>query len=57
MLGTMATMIHMSTRGRITIPKAVRDDLGWNAGTKMEWVKHPDGRVEVKPVPSPETRA
>ncbi|WP_372855649.1 AbrB/MazE/SpoVT family DNA-binding domain-containing protein [Sphingomonas sp.] len=53
----MATSIHMSTRGRITIPKAVRENLGWTAGTKVEWIKHPDGRIEAKPAPPSETGA
>jgi AbrB family looped-hinge helix DNA binding protein len=57
MLDTMATSIHMSTRGRITIPKAVRENLGWTAGTKVEWIKHPDGRIEAKPAPPSETGA
>ncbi|MES2450490.1 MAG: AbrB/MazE/SpoVT family DNA-binding domain-containing protein [Pseudomonadota bacterium] len=47
----------MSTRGRITIPKEVRDSLGWGTDTRLQWIQHPDGRIEALKAPPPETVA
>jgi len=57
MLDSMTTSIRMSTRGRITIPKEVRDSLGWGTDTRLQWIQHPDGRIEALKAPPPETVA
>lgn len=36
----------MTTRGRVTIPKEVRDRLGIGPGDKIEFVAR-DGKVEI----------
>ncbi len=33
----------MSSKGQIVVPKAVRDELGWSAGAKIEMVVRPGG--------------
>ena len=35
----------MSTRGRVTIPKDVRERLGLRVGTVIEWTEQDDGVV------------
>ncbi len=45
----------LSTRGRITLPKPVRDALGWDAGARLVVERTSEG-VLLKPVASiPET--
>lgn len=45
----------LSTRGRVTLPKPVRDALGWDAGTQLVVERTSEG-VLLKPVASfPET--
>lgn len=38
--------------GRIVIPKAMRDELGWSGGSEVE-ISLVDGHVEVDVVPTP----
>lgn len=38
--------------GRLVVPKAVRDELGLEAGTRLE-VRVCEGRLELEPVPTP----
>ena len=38
----------LSTRGRVTVPKPIRDALGWDAGTRLEVKLTSDG-VLLKP--------
>jgi AbrB family looped-hinge helix DNA binding protein len=33
----------ISTRGRVVLPKAIRDKLGWHAGTTLDVEDGPDG--------------
>ncbi len=45
----------LSTRGRVTLPKSVRDALGWDAGTQFVVERTSEG-VLLKPVAGfPET--
>ena len=37
----------MTAKGQITVPKRIRDALGADAGTKMTFELHDDGRVLV----------
>jgi AbrB family looped-hinge helix DNA binding protein len=39
----------VSAKGQIVLPKAVRDDLNWPAGTRLE-VEKIDGAVTLRPV-------
>jgi antitoxin PrlF len=39
----------MTARGRITIPKAIRDHLGLKPGDSMKFFVHPDGSVVLLP--------
>lgn len=51
----MATT-RLSTKGRLTLPKTVRERHGWEAGTVLEVVEHGDA-VLIRPVETvPETR-
>lgn len=38
----------MTSKGQITIPKEVRDDLGLRPGTRVAFVKNEDGRYELR---------
>lgn len=38
----------MTSKGQTTVPKEVRDFLGLEEGTQMEWILD-DGKVTVKP--------
>ena len=48
MSATSATST-LSTKGQVTLPKAVRDQLHWEAGTRLTVVLTPDG-VFLKPL-------
>lgn len=39
----------ITTKGQVTIPKAVRDFLGLRAGSKVTFKRTEDGRVEIIP--------
>jgi len=39
----------VTTKGQITIPKAIRDHLGVKAGDRVKLFIHPDGRVVILP--------
>ena len=41
----------LSTKGRITLPKPVRDALGWDAGTRLAVERTSEG-IRLKRVPS-----
>ncbi len=44
----------MTSKGQITLPKEIRDALGLEAGTKVDFRLLADGRVELrKAVPDP----
>ena len=38
----------VTSKGQITIPKAIRDLLGVKAGDRVVFVRQPDGRVVVE---------
>lgn len=46
-------MARVDTKGRVTLPKAVREDLGLEPGTEVE-VRDEDGRVVIEPERDPE---
>ena len=39
----------MTSKGQVTIPKAVRDYLGLGPGSRVSFERRPDGRVEIVP--------
>ena len=39
----------VTSKGQVTIPKAVRDLLGLHAGSKVSFRRTRDGRVEIVP--------
>lgn len=45
----------ITTKGQVTIPKAVRDFLGLQAGSKVTFKRTEDGRVEIIPEHGPAT--
>jgi AbrB family looped-hinge helix DNA binding protein len=47
----MRHQIQLSTRGRLTIPKALRDKHGFEPGRTVEWIIH-DGAIEVRLKPT-----
>jgi len=43
----------MTSKGQITVPIAVRDDLGLQAGVRVRFVKRTDGAYELRPASLP----
>jgi antitoxin PrlF len=42
----------LTSKGQITIPKAVRERLGIDTGDRLSFVVHDDGSVVVRPIAS-----
>ena len=40
---------RITCKGRVTIPKAIRERLGLKAGDRVKWFVHPDGGVVLLP--------
>jgi AbrB family looped-hinge helix DNA binding protein len=40
----------LTSKGQITIPKAIRDRFGLEAGDLLDFVIEPDGRIVVHPI-------
>ena len=45
----------LTSKGQITVPKAVRDHLDLTTGDRVDFVINTDGRVEVRPLGRPVT--
>lgn len=43
----------LTSKGQITIPKEIRDQLGVTAGDRIEFVLEPDGTVTMRPARHP----
>jgi AbrB family looped-hinge helix DNA binding protein len=39
----------ITSKGQVTIPKRIRDELGLDAGTEVEFVLEKDGTIRVRP--------
>ena len=39
----------VTSKGQVTIPKAVRDFMGLRPGSRVSFRRTPDGRVEILP--------
>lgn len=39
----------ITSKGQVTIPKRIRDELGLDAGTEVEFVLEEDGTIRVRP--------
>lgn len=39
----------ITSKGQTTVPKEVRDLLGFEEGTQVEWIVDDDGKATVKP--------
>lgn len=39
----------VSSKGQVTIPKRIRDKLGIDAGTEVQFVLEDDGTIRVRP--------
>lgn len=51
----MSTTI--TTKGQVTIPKAIREHLGLYAGDRVDFAFADDGSVRVQPVKKPSAKA
>lgn len=49
-------LAKLTSKGQLTLPKALRDRLHLREGDKVEFLVHDDGRVELIPVTSPVSR-
>ena len=45
----------MTTKGQITVPVVVRNHLGLEPGTRVQFIELPDGGYELKPAALPVT--
>jgi len=52
-LGGAVPTATMTSKGQITVPVAVRDDLGLNPGVRVRFVKLPTGGYELRPANLP----
>jgi antitoxin PrlF len=39
----------ITSKGQVTIPKRIRDELGLTAGTEIEFIVEEDGTIRVRP--------
>lgn len=46
-------LAKLTSKGQLTLPKALRERLHLREGDRVEFVVHDDGRVELIPVTSP----
>jgi len=46
----------LTSKGQVTIPKRIREQLGLEAGTKIEFVLDDDGSLHVRPKKPPMER-
>ena len=45
--GEIVAARKITNRGRVQIPKEIRDALGVEDGDRIIWVRHPDGRFYI----------
>lgn len=43
----------ITSKGQLTLPKKLRDELKLHAGDKLDFVIHEDGHIEVIPLKAP----
>lgn len=43
----------ITSKGQVTIPKRIRDELGLTAGTEVEFIVEEDGTIRVQPKEPP----
>lgn len=43
----------ITSKGQVTIPKRIRDELGLTAGTEVEFIIEEDGTIRVQPKEPP----
>jgi AbrB family looped-hinge helix DNA binding protein len=48
-MATIGSNTTVSTKGQVILPKAIRDQLGWDAGTRLS-VEQTAGGVLLKPL-------
>ena len=57
MVGTVIATMKMTTRGRITLPKMVRELLNLRAGDQLDYKRQPDGSYRIRKVKQRISRA
>ena len=57
MVGTVIATMQMTTRGRITLPKMVRELLNLRAGDQLDYKRQPDGSYRIRKVKQRISRA
>jgi antitoxin PrlF len=48
MRGVMTTDATLTSKGQMTVPKAIRDSLGMKVGDRMTFTLMPDGTVVLR---------
>jgi len=46
---TLSDNATITSKGQVTIPKQIRDELGLTAGTELEFIIGDDGTIRVRP--------
>ena len=46
----LLAVCRVDKRGRITVPKAARERMGWKGGETLEFVRRLDGSYDVRKV-------
>lgn len=46
---TITDNATITSKGQVTIPKRIRDELGLTAGTEIEFIVEEDGTIRVRP--------
>jgi len=53
---TISENATLTSKGQVTIPKRIRDKLGLEAGTEVEFILDDDGSLHVRPKEPPMER-
>jgi len=53
---TVSDDATLTTKGQVTIPKRIREKLGLEAGTEVEFILDDDGSLQVRPKVPPMER-
>ena len=46
----MVSVVHMSEKGQIVVPKEIRDRHGYRNGSAFSVIENQDGSLQIRPV-------
>ena len=50
-------IVTLTSKGQLTLPKPIRDQMGLDAGSKLDFIVQADGTLKVRPLRSVSTLA